>query len=139
MAEKKTSPFDANPEIAAMRQDIADRAYGIKLKGMLITGGLALAGIGAMFLIPGGAPLLSVAMLAGSGVSALFTMKEQEKLEVDRQQLESRIQGGNWGKGHWSGYREEVMEKGGSGLPPEAMASTGGKPRGAGSSGRRST
>ena len=131
MAERNPSPFDSNPEIAAMRQDVADRAYNIKLKGMLITGGLALAGIGAMFLIPGGAPLLSVAMLAGSGVSALFTMKEQEKLEVDRQQLESRIQGGNWGKGHWNGYREEVLERGDAALPPEAMG-TSRPPRGRG-------
>lgn len=128
----KPSAFDSDPQIAAMRQEIADRAFNLKLKGMLISGGLALAGLAAAFFIPGGASLLSIGLLAGSGIAALFTMKEQEKLEVDRQQLESRIQGGNWGKGHWSGYREEVLEQGGGLPPPAVMGGSSRPPRGTG-------
>jgi hypothetical protein len=107
------NPFNRNAEMAKMRDDVANRKFNIKLKGMLITGALMLAGIGLMLLAPGllgaATPLISVAMMAGSGLAGLLTLKETKKLEVDEQYLQGYMQG----KTHWGeGYRKEVAEHG---------------------------
>lgn len=109
----ENSPFDQNPEMAAMKQNIADRAFNLKVKGMLITGAMMLAAVGLMFFAPAllgaATPLVGVLLAAGSGVAGLITMKESQKLEMDRQYLDTYMQGKNhWGKG----YREEVLEQG---------------------------
>jgi len=122
--------FNSNPEYASMKQDIADRSFMLKLKGALITGGLLLLAGAALFFIPGSfgaaAPLIGVAAAMASGVAGFVTLKETEKLNMDRDFLESRMQGGNW----WNGYREQVVERGGeptpaqfSGMPSRGRAS----------------
>ena len=113
------SPFNADPQMAAMRQDIADRAFRIKMTGWIISGALAIAAIATMLYIPPAAlglaqPLIGVALLAGSALAGIVTMKEAKKLEIDEQFLQSRMQGKNyWG----AGYREEVAERGYAGVP----------------------
>ena len=109
----ETMPFDENEKIKAMKESIADRAYNLKIKGMLISGGLALAGIGLMIFAPGllgaATPLIGLLAAAGGAIAGLFTMKEAKRLEMDEQYLSSYMQG----KNHWgSGYREEILERG---------------------------
>jgi hypothetical protein len=103
--------FNAEQDMATMKQDIADRAFNIKLKGMVITGvffaaalALALTGVAGA-----ASPLLALAVGAGGAVAGLVTMKEAKKLEIDEEFLQTRMQGGNW----WKGYRREVMQHGG--------------------------
>lgn len=108
-----SSPFNVNQDWVAMKQDIADRAYKVKLKGMLIAGAFAAVGFGALFLFPmalgAATPLVGLLGVAGSAIAGLVTMKEAKKLEIDEQYLETRMQGGNW----WGGYRQEVLQHGG--------------------------
>lgn len=106
-------PFDQNPELAAMKQNLADRAFNLKIKGMVITGALVLAGIGLMMFAGPAlgmfAPLAGLAVAAGGAIAGLVTMKETQKLQMDREYLDSYMQGKNhWGKG----YREEILEQG---------------------------
>ena len=126
------SPFDADPQMAAMKQDIADRSFNIQLKGYLISGALAIAAVAVFFLVPEAAlamgsmgPLLFAGVFAaGSGLAAMMTLKETEKLKIDEEFLKSRIQGKNyWG----SGYREEVAEHGYAG--PQAPFQNGPPPQ----------
>jgi hypothetical protein len=106
-------PFDQNPELASMKENLADRAFNLKIKGMMITGALLLAGF-ALMLFAGPAlgmfaPLAGLAVAAAGGIAGLVTMKESHKLEMDRKYLDSYMQGKNhWGKG----YREEILEQG---------------------------
>lgn len=107
------SPFNQNAEMAAMKQNIADRAFNLKVKGMLITGALMLGAFALMFLAPtllgAATPLVGLALTAGSGIAGLITLKESKKLAMDEQYLQTYMQG----KNHWGeGYREEVLEKG---------------------------
>lgn len=107
------NPFNRNAEMAKMRDDVANRKFNIKLKGMLITGALMAVGVGLLLLAPGllgaATPLLGVAMVAASGLAGLLTLKETKKLEVDEQYLQGYMQG----KTHWGeGYRKEVAEHG---------------------------
>lgn len=114
------TPYNANPELVAMKQDIADRKFHVKLKGMLITAGLIVAGIIALVALQStvGLPAFDAGlgrMLAygvtgiGSTIVALATMKEVKRLEMDEQYLQTYMQGKNyWGEG----YRKEVAEHG---------------------------
>jgi hypothetical protein len=107
-------PFDENEKIKAMKDSIADRAFNLKIKGMLISGALMAAGVGLMIFAPGLlgpmlTPLVGLAAAAGGAIAGLFTMKEAKKLQMDEQYLSSYMQGkNNWG----AGYREEVLERG---------------------------
>jgi hypothetical protein len=106
-------PFDENEKIKAMKDSIADRAFNLKIKGMLISGALMAVGIGLMIFAPGllgaATPLVGLLAAAGSAIAGLVTMKEAKKLEMDEQYLNSYMQG----KNHWgSGYREEILERG---------------------------
>jgi len=100
--------FNQNPDLQAMKQDIADRSFRIKMKGMLITGAFAAVAIGALFLFPlalgAATPVVGLLAAAGSGIAGLLTLKETKKLQIDEEFLQTRMQGKNW----WGGYREEV-------------------------------
>jgi hypothetical protein len=107
------NPFNRNAEMAKMRDDVADRKFNIKIKGMLITGALMLGGFGLLMLAPGllgaATPLIGALMMGASAIAGLFTLKETKKLEVDEQYLQGYMQG----KTHWGeGYRKEVAEHG---------------------------
>ena len=118
------NPFNFNQpaDLAAMKKDIADRAYSVKLKGMLITGLFGAAALGLLFFAPAalGAATPLIGLLAGVGgaIAGLMTLKETKQLEIDQQFLESRMQGRNM----WSGYREELGANGPQpGLPMMGM------------------
>lgn len=114
--------YDANPDLSAMKQDIADRDYKLSLKSLFVTGAVIVAGaaLGAA-IIPlifgSGASMLMMGLMAG-GMAGLFagpivsdtlTLKDREKLKIDRNMVDSYMQGKNyWG----AGYREEVAEYG---------------------------
>ncbi len=112
MTESET-PYN-KPELVAMKEDIANRSFNIKMKGMIITGIFAVLAIGAMFLMPAAAvgmakPLILGAMALGGAVTTMVTMREAKKLEVDENYIQSYMQGKNyWGEG----YRKEVAEHG---------------------------
>lgn len=131
------SPYNANPELMAMKEDISKRRFGLTVKKMLIGGALVVAGIAAgMALLPAVAPTMFaggtlfpayfggvVGMMVGGHIANLATMKESERLKIDEQYVNTYLQG----KNHWGeGYREEVAEHGYSlagpvsGLPPHA-------------------
>lgn len=105
-------------DLVAMKEDIANRKFNVRLKGLLIGGLFVVGALAAGFLVPGGMTaagasgmktLLSLGMLAGSAVTTLVTVKEMQKLELDEKYLESYMHGKNyWGEG----YREEVAERG---------------------------
>ena len=126
MAEEVVAPYNANPELSKMKQDISDRQYKLMIKSIVITGAVALIGaaLGAMFL-PVVLPFLAeagtfgliwsalaggmVGMMGGGAVATMVTMKDQKKLAIDEEMLQSYMQGKNyWG----SGYRQEVAEYG---------------------------
>jgi hypothetical protein len=115
---ERETPYNA-PQLLAMKQDIADRSFRIKMTGMLITGLFIAAGVAAMFLLPGSSlalakPLIYGAMAVGGAVTTVVTMREAKKLEIDEHYIQSYMQGKNyWGEG----YRKEVAEHGYSGPP----------------------
>jgi len=121
--------FNQTPDLDAMKQDIADRQYNIKIKGILISGGLMALAFGAMFLFPGalGAAAPIVALIAASGgtIAGLLTMKETKKLQIDEEFLQSRMSG----KNYWGGYREEVMDHGGQPLSAPMLGNQPGQAR----------
>jgi hypothetical protein len=107
------NPFNKNAEMARMRDDVANRKFNIKIKGMLITGALMLGGFALLAVAPAllgaATPLIGVALMGASAIAGLFTLKETKKLEVDEQYLQGYMQG----KTHWGeGYRKEVAEHG---------------------------
>ena len=110
------SPFDADEKLLAMKQDIVDRSFRIKVTGMLISGALALAGFALMAAVPAAAGFASMigplVMLGGSAIAGMMTFKATERLKIDREFLDSKMQGGNWGQGNWEAYRKEVAEHG---------------------------
>jgi hypothetical protein len=100
------NPFNANPQLVAMKEDIAQRGLRIKIVGGLISAiffGLAL------FNAPALGVMGSLLMLAGGGIASMITYKATKKLEIDQKFLETQMQGQNW----WGGYREQVMDRGG--------------------------
>jgi|GEM_PF-2077452 len=119
-------PYNANPELTKMKNDVSNRHFNLTMKGLAIAGIAAIAGaaLGAVFL-PGllmvgmemgvmgtivGAMFGGVAGLMGGGVAAgVLTMKESKKLAIDEEMVGSYMQG----KNHWgAGYRQEVAEHG---------------------------
>lgn len=112
----KELPFNNNAEYLAMKKDIADRSFNLKLKGGLITIGLLAVAAAALFLTPlsfgVAAPYIGAIAAMASGVAGFATLKESENLKLDREYLETRIQGGNW----WGGYREQVLDRGGQNI-----------------------
>jgi len=117
--EHELAPYNA-PQLMAMKNDIANRSFRIKLTGMLITALFAVAAVAALLFLPPGSaelarPLLSGAMALGGAVTTMVTMKEAKKLEIDEEYIQSYMQGKNyWGEG----YRKEVTEHGYSGPSP---------------------
>lgn len=112
----------SDEKLAEMKQDIADRTFAVKIKGMLITGAFIALAIGAGAIFPPAiAPLVMVASSLGGGLAALATLKETKKLQIDENILGNYISS----KSYWgTGYREEVAERGYSlggpvpGFPP---------------------
>ncbi len=114
-APEVVKPYDQNPDLVKMRQDIADRSYNIKIKSWIVTGiSVALGlGVGALLMgtlgpiaLIGGA---AVGMMVGGPIADALTMKDQKKLEIDESMVNSYMQGKNyWGEG----YRKEVAEYG---------------------------
>jgi len=120
------APYNANPELVAMKEDLAQRKLNVKIKGILIGAGLVVGGLALAaslpFLLPSlmttatmeaflplAKPLVYAAMAGGSAIVGLATMKEIKKLEIDEQYIQSYMSGKNyWGEG----YREEVAERG---------------------------
>lgn len=121
-------PYNQNEELVAMKQDIADRSFGVRVKELGITGVAAvLGGVAGYLLAPatGGMSILiggALGMAAGGTIGSVMTMKEREKLKIDQDMVDSYMSGKNyWGEG----YREEVAEKGygfGGGSPLPASA-----------------
>ena len=114
-------PYKSNEELMAMKEDIADRKFKVRMIGVLVTSALVVGAIAAAFFLPGAASavagagsggvnaVLSLVMGAGAGITSLLTMKEVKRLEMDEKYIQTYMQGKNyWGEG----YREEVAEKG---------------------------
>jgi hypothetical protein len=105
-------PFQFNQpaDLEAMKDSVADRKFNIKLEKGLITAAGFAGGIGALVLTPVLGPLapaLGAASVAGAATLADFvTTKQTEKLKIDQEFVESRMQG----KNYWGGYREEVAD-----------------------------
>lgn len=113
------APYNQNAELVAMRDDIANRSLGLKIKEGLILGACTLGGaaLGAVGLpmIAEGAAMTGmlgggvIGLYGGAAVADLATSKDRTKLDIDNQMVESYMSGKNyWGEG----YREEVAEKG---------------------------
>ena len=117
--EHELAPYNA-PQLMAMKNDIANRSFRIRLTGMVITAVFAVAAVAALFFLPPGSaalikPLLSTGMALGGAVTTMVTMREAKKLEIDEQYIQSYMQSKNyWGEG----YRKEVAEHGYSGPSP---------------------
>lgn len=126
------SPYNQNPELVAMREDIANRTFALKIKSGLITAASVVGGValGAV-VFPASVPALVgggvIGLMAGGKASDIFTLKDREKLKIDEDMVQSYMQGKNyWGEG----YREEVAEHGYSlggaphpgNLPPHTKA-----------------
>jgi len=109
--------FTGNPDLEFKKQQIADRSYKLTMISTVIKFATFAAGAAMMLLVPGIGGTLGGALigLGGPLITSMVTQKEEEKLKLDREFLETQFQGGNWGKGHWQSYREEVAERGYSG------------------------
>jgi hypothetical protein len=117
-------------DIGRLREDIANRQRNLAMMKSIISIGAMI--IGGALLVLGGpvlgamAPLIGGAvMLGGPFITTMLTRAEEEKLRIDGEYLDSLMQGGNWGRGNWRAYREEVAEQGygfGQGqVPPTAF------------------
>jgi len=115
------TPYNVNPELTSMKNDIADRKFRIRMIGMAVATVFALTALAAVVAVPvllpeiaaTALPLAKFVLAGGLGLASaattLFTMKEVKKLEIDEKFLQSYMQGKNyWGEG----YREEVAEHG---------------------------
>jgi hypothetical protein len=94
------SAFNQNPEFSAMRDNLANRAFRIKVIGSALTLGLVVLTIAA----PGLGAFGSILALGASALTALITVRAAKRLEIDQEFLESRMQGRNW----WNGYKMEI-------------------------------
>lgn len=122
--------YNQNEELVAMKDDIANRKFGLMLKEGLImvgtvAGGAVLGAVAAPVVLGSAGAAVTGAMVGGFGglyggamAAEVLTMKDRTKLEIDNQMVESYMSGKNyWGEG----YREEVAEKGyGFGHTPPA-------------------
>ena len=109
------APYNANPQLTQMREDVANRGYNLQIRSWLITGVTALIGlaigaaflpvVGPMALIMGG----GVGFMAGGVAAEVINMKDRKKLAIDEEMVSSYMSGKNyWGEG----YRKEVAEYG---------------------------
>lgn len=117
-------PYQENPELMAMKEDIAERKYRVQMTGLLVGGALIAAAIASVFSFPaaagaimnsgaGGAKLLITAVLGiGAAITTMLTLKEVKRLEVDEKYVQSYMQG----KNYWGEYRKEVAEHGYGGV-----------------------
>jgi hypothetical protein len=122
---KAIEPYNANPDLAKMREDISKRNQALLVKTLLIVGiGLLLGGALGAALTPivpflGGFGSFGMILgtmaggIVGGGlggmISQTMTVKERKQLQIDEEMLNSYMQGKNfWG----SGYRQEVAEQG---------------------------
>lgn len=117
-------PYQENPELMAMKEDIAERKYRVQMTGLLVGGALIAAAIASVFFFPaaagaimnsgtGGAKLLITAVLGiGAAITTMLTLKEVKRLEVDEKYVQSYMQG----KNYWGEYRKEVAEHGYGGV-----------------------
>lgn len=127
-SDKKPSAFDTDPQTAAMREELADRQFNLKIKQGLFSLAGAAVGAGAGFAIgdPVGGANISTAVLggttglmAGGMVGDVVTTKDRTRLDIDRQIADARIQGQGW----WGGYHEQNAAHGNQApamMPPAA-------------------
>lgn len=114
-------PYNTNPELSTMKEDIAQRNYQITMKEVLIGGAVIAAGvatggllgaammIGTEVIVIGAAVGGMAGLMGGAMIAGMSTMKERAKLKIDEDMVQSYTQGKNyWGEG----YREEVAEHG---------------------------
>jgi len=134
------SPYNANPELSAMKEDVASRSLSLSIKSGLITVAAVAAGAaaGAMLFPYVGAGLAfsafvggAAGLLASGPITEMATLKERTKLQIDEEMVQSYMAGKNyWGEG----FREEVAEHGYAG--PQSTPHIGGanpqRPRGGG-------
>ncbi len=92
--------FNQNSEMSAMREDLANRAFRIKMVGSVLTLGLVALAI----VMPGLGVTGMLLTLGTSALTALITTRAAKRLEIDQEFLESRMQGRNW----WNGYKMEI-------------------------------
>jgi len=134
------SPYNANPELSAMKEDVASRSLNLSIKSGLITvATVAVGAAGAALLFPLAGPGVAFSafvggaagLLASGPIIEMATLKERTKLQIDEEMVQSYMAGKNyWGEG----FREEVAEHGYAG--PQATPHVGGpnpqRPRGGG-------
>lgn len=125
-----SDPFNANPEISAMKQNVADRIFKLKMvEGVINLAAVGLAIAGAFMVASSGGALapavVPIALAVGGGLASFVTMKARKKLEIDEEYLQSRMQGKNW----WGGYREEVAEQGYAQPSAPVLGGTPGRPQ----------
>jgi hypothetical protein len=99
--------FNQNPEMSAMREDVANRVFRLKIiEGVIKIAaiGLAIAAVATGIGSGIGAAFLPLALAAGAGIASFVTTKARKRLEIDEEFLESRMQGRNW----WNGYKMEI-------------------------------
>lgn len=107
-------PYQQNEELMAMKEDIADRKFRVKMIGMAVTGLLLVGALATAFMVPAAAGLLGsglgkLLLPLAAAVTSFVTLKEVKRLEMDEKYLQTYMQA----KNHWGeGYREEVAEKG---------------------------
>ena len=115
-------PYNQNPELSTMKDDLSSRELRLKLKKAAIIGVTALAGfaVGAFFLpslLTAGLVGAMVGVALGDKIADVMTLKDAAKLQIDNQMVQSYMSGKNyWGEG----FREEVLEHGygGAVVPP---------------------
>lgn len=114
-------PFEIDEQISAMKEDVASRTQSLKVKQMLVSGGLFILGgavlAGALFFggpaasLPMAQLLLGGGMVAGGAISNIVFAKEIKKLEMDEQFLEARLQG-EVGNRYWQHYHQHGQANG---------------------------
>jgi hypothetical protein len=107
--------YNKNAELSAMKEDIADRHFNLRIKKLAITGASIALGAAAGALLVGtfGIPAViagaGIGFFASESVANMMTLKERTKLQIDEEMTQSYMAG----KNHWgAGYREEVAEHG---------------------------
>ena len=127
---RESSPFDLDPKVSAMKEDVAKRVFRLKtIEGIITLATMAVAAVAMFTFLPalatGGGLVAGIAkaaiplaLTAAGGLASYATMKERKRLEIDESYLQSRMSGRN----NWESYREEVMEKGHGEAPQAALS-----------------
>lgn len=123
------SVFNTDPQLAAMREEIASRELGVKTKRGLLTALGGIAGVvGGMTLAPsllpeglaatgaGTAMALQGAMMgggaglvAGGAIGDYLTTAEKKRIEIDQRILDANIQNIS-NRGYWEAYNAQVVQ-----------------------------